>query len=394
MGRRLLRHARSEDCVPGGFAVNPNLAVVLPFMCHPDEETAIDRGLDGGHFFGYSLLHYYAFGHHDPGRTDIWAEFQENRSLFGFDRTIATGTGDRLGATIEHNGIGSLRGAVGTPDQVREPAPRVRGGRRRPGDLRRPGRQQPPRAHLRVARALRHRGDARVRRAGRAARRRRPSAWPRRSRPPSPAGSRPAPPTRTTRSRPRDDALHRVPPPPDPSRCRPDRGLRLPLRHRLGCARGPGRIDRLADRSRGSTPRPASPRCSARGPWPMARSHRPAVRRVERRYRPGTLVLETMFHTDDGRGRLTDCMPTRGDAARPRAHGRGRVEVACRCACTSRSASTTARSCRGCAAGPRGSPCRRARRRCSCAPRWSRAARTSHRGRVHRPPRATGSRSS
>ena len=110
----------SEDCVPGGFAVNPNLAVVLPFMCHPDEETAIDRGLDGGHFFGYSLLHYYAFGRHEPGRTDIWAEFQENRSRWGFDRTIASGTGDRLGATIERNGIGSLRGAVGTPDQVRE----------------------------------------------------------------------------------------------------------------------------------------------------------------------------------------------------------------------------------------------------------------------------------
>jgi len=110
----------SEDCVPGGFAVNPNLAVVLPFMCHPDEETAIARGLDGGHFFGYSLLHYYAFGQHEPGRTDIWAEFQENRSRWGFDRTIASGTGDRLGATIERNGIGSLRGAVGTPDQVRE----------------------------------------------------------------------------------------------------------------------------------------------------------------------------------------------------------------------------------------------------------------------------------
>jgi len=27
----------SEACVPGGFAVNANLACVLPFMCHPDE---------------------------------------------------------------------------------------------------------------------------------------------------------------------------------------------------------------------------------------------------------------------------------------------------------------------------------------------------------------------
>ena len=69
----------SEACVPGGFAVNPQLAIVLPFMCHPDEQTAIDRGLDGGHFFGYSLLHYYAFGTHQPGITNVWEEFQESR---------------------------------------------------------------------------------------------------------------------------------------------------------------------------------------------------------------------------------------------------------------------------------------------------------------------------
>ncbi len=110
----------SEACVPAGFDVNANLAVVLPFMCHDDEETAIERGLDGGHFFGFSLLHYYAFGRHKPGVTNIWEEFQENRSAFGFDRTIAAGTGGHLGATIEENGIGSLRGAVGTPDQIRD----------------------------------------------------------------------------------------------------------------------------------------------------------------------------------------------------------------------------------------------------------------------------------
>ncbi len=110
----------SEACVPGGFAVNPQLAIVLPFMCHPDEQTAIDRGLDGGHFFGYSLLHYYAFGTHRPGITNVWEEFQEKRSLFGFDQTIASTTGSQLGATIEQNGIGSLRGAIGTPDQVRD----------------------------------------------------------------------------------------------------------------------------------------------------------------------------------------------------------------------------------------------------------------------------------
>jgi alkanesulfonate monooxygenase SsuD/methylene tetrahydromethanopterin reductase-like flavin-dependent oxidoreductase (luciferase family) len=110
----------SEACVPAGFAVNPQVACVLPFMCHQDEETAIDRGLDGGHFFGFSLAHYYLFGNHAPGRTSIWDEFHELRSSFGFNRDIAARTGQELGAQMMEEGLGSLRGAIGTPDQIRE----------------------------------------------------------------------------------------------------------------------------------------------------------------------------------------------------------------------------------------------------------------------------------
>jgi len=111
---------QSEECVAGGFAVNPNIAVVMPLMCHADEETAIDRGIDGGHFFGYSLIHHYAIGQHRPGITNIWDEFQEKRSLFGFDRDIASQTGDSLAAQMVQQGTGSLRGAVGTPAQLRQ----------------------------------------------------------------------------------------------------------------------------------------------------------------------------------------------------------------------------------------------------------------------------------
>jgi len=110
----------SDACVPGGFAVNPNLAVVIPFMCHEDEQEAIDRGLDGGHFFGYSLAHYYVFGDHRPGVTNVWDEFEERRSLFGFDRQVAAQTEVPLGAQLMQQGLGSLRGAVGTPDQIRD----------------------------------------------------------------------------------------------------------------------------------------------------------------------------------------------------------------------------------------------------------------------------------
>ncbi|MEY2476426.1 MAG: hypothetical protein QOG87_1741 [Actinomycetota bacterium] len=111
---------QSDECVPAGFSVNPNLAIVTPFMCHADEETAIERGLDGGHFFGYSLIHHYAIGQHQPGITNVWDEFQEKRSMYGFDREVAAQTGDSLAAMIEQGGLGSLRGAIGTPDQVRD----------------------------------------------------------------------------------------------------------------------------------------------------------------------------------------------------------------------------------------------------------------------------------
>ena len=89
-------------------------------MCHEDEETAIDRGIDGCHFFGYSLAHYYVFGTHTPGVTDVWQEFEKNRDLFGFSRAVAARTGQQLGAQLIEQGLGSLRGAVGTPGQIRE----------------------------------------------------------------------------------------------------------------------------------------------------------------------------------------------------------------------------------------------------------------------------------
>ncbi len=108
----------SDECVPAGFSVNPNLAVVLPFMCHQDEATAIARGIDGAHFFGYSLAHYYAFGQHRPGRTNIWDEFQANRGEYGFARDIITAENAPLGVNILQQGLGSLRGAIGTPKQV------------------------------------------------------------------------------------------------------------------------------------------------------------------------------------------------------------------------------------------------------------------------------------
>jgi alkanesulfonate monooxygenase SsuD/methylene tetrahydromethanopterin reductase-like flavin-dependent oxidoreductase (luciferase family)/putative sterol carrier protein len=110
----------SERCVPAGFAVNPRVAVVLPMMLHRDEAAAIERGIDGAHFFGYSLAHYYVFGDHRPGRTNIYEEFQRRRDEVGFARSVITAQDAPLGVRVLQEGLGSLRGAIGTPAQVRD----------------------------------------------------------------------------------------------------------------------------------------------------------------------------------------------------------------------------------------------------------------------------------
>jgi alkanesulfonate monooxygenase SsuD/methylene tetrahydromethanopterin reductase-like flavin-dependent oxidoreductase (luciferase family) len=108
----------SAECVPVGFTVNPNVAVVVPMMMHEEEATAIERGIDGAHFFGYSLAHYYGLGNHRPGRTSVWEEFLANRDERGFARQLVTPDAAPLAVKIMQAGLGSLRGAIGSVDQV------------------------------------------------------------------------------------------------------------------------------------------------------------------------------------------------------------------------------------------------------------------------------------
>jgi alkanesulfonate monooxygenase SsuD/methylene tetrahydromethanopterin reductase-like flavin-dependent oxidoreductase (luciferase family) len=114
----------AAECVPIGDAINPNVACVTTFMCHEDENVAIDRGLEGANFFGYSLAHYYVFGRHQPGVTDVWAEYRAQRERTGYSPEAveaAMTEGERLGAQIvQQEGFFGLRGAIGTPDQIRD----------------------------------------------------------------------------------------------------------------------------------------------------------------------------------------------------------------------------------------------------------------------------------
>jgi alkanesulfonate monooxygenase SsuD/methylene tetrahydromethanopterin reductase-like flavin-dependent oxidoreductase (luciferase family) len=111
-----------DKCVPVGEAINPNVACVTPMMLHHDEEEALRRGLEGANFFGYSLGHFYIFGEHRPGRTDVWQEYLERRTAVGFDPEAAAVAlrEERLGAKIATGDTTGLRGAIGTPAQVRE----------------------------------------------------------------------------------------------------------------------------------------------------------------------------------------------------------------------------------------------------------------------------------
>ena len=113
----------AEKGVPIGDAVNANVAAVTTLMCHRDEDEALQRGLEGANFFGYSLAHYYIFGRHHPGVTDVWAEYQRRRGEHGYDPDAvraAAANAERLGAKAVAGGIGGLRGAVGTPEQIRQ----------------------------------------------------------------------------------------------------------------------------------------------------------------------------------------------------------------------------------------------------------------------------------
>ncbi len=91
-----------RECVPIGHAVNPNIAMVTSFSCHPNEEEARRRGTDGFRFFQFALGHHYSFGKHKPGRTNIWERFESVR--------------DELGLDV----LGGGTGGIGTPAQMRD----------------------------------------------------------------------------------------------------------------------------------------------------------------------------------------------------------------------------------------------------------------------------------
>ena len=63
------------------------------------------------------------FGRHHPGRGDLWDDYHRCRAEQGYDPeavALAARDGERLGAKVVAAGTSGLRGAMGTPEQVRE----------------------------------------------------------------------------------------------------------------------------------------------------------------------------------------------------------------------------------------------------------------------------------
>jgi alkanesulfonate monooxygenase SsuD/methylene tetrahydromethanopterin reductase-like flavin-dependent oxidoreductase (luciferase family) len=98
-----------NESIPIGYAVNPNVAIVTPLMCCESEEEAKAKGEKGVNFFGYALAHYYVFGTHKPGRTNIWQNYEKQGDMFSMYRM------QQMNQSPD-----AIRGCVGTPEHVRQ----------------------------------------------------------------------------------------------------------------------------------------------------------------------------------------------------------------------------------------------------------------------------------
>ena len=98
---------KSDECVPLGWSVNANLAMVSAFSMHEDRAEAIRRGQDNFEFFRYSQQKLVAEDF-VPGCSNMWEEFIEARGDAS-DQLIQAAL-----AHPEFDGSG-----IGTPDDMR-----------------------------------------------------------------------------------------------------------------------------------------------------------------------------------------------------------------------------------------------------------------------------------
>lgn len=87
---------KSEECVPIGHAVNANIAMATGFSVHRDEAEAKARGQEGFQYFGFALGHFYVYGQHKPGVTNVWQRFERARDALPPAQGNGIGTPSQL----------------------------------------------------------------------------------------------------------------------------------------------------------------------------------------------------------------------------------------------------------------------------------------------------------
>ncbi|MEQ8495121.1 MAG: LLM class flavin-dependent oxidoreductase [Gammaproteobacteria bacterium] len=98
---------RSEECVPLGWSVNANIAMVSAFSMHRDRAEAIRRGQDNFEFFRYAQQRLVAEDF-VPGHSNMWDDFRAKRGDAS-DRLVQAAL-----SRAEYDGAG-----IGTPDDMR-----------------------------------------------------------------------------------------------------------------------------------------------------------------------------------------------------------------------------------------------------------------------------------
>jgi alkanesulfonate monooxygenase SsuD/methylene tetrahydromethanopterin reductase-like flavin-dependent oxidoreductase (luciferase family) len=87
---------KSDECVPIGHSVNANIAMATGFSVHESEAEALARGQEGFQYFGFALGHFYVYGQHKPGVTQVWDRFELARDQLPPTKGNGIGTPEQL----------------------------------------------------------------------------------------------------------------------------------------------------------------------------------------------------------------------------------------------------------------------------------------------------------
>ena len=115
----LIRECRT----PIGAAMNPVVATVGNMMCAKTDQEAMDKGLSGAEFFGYSLARG-AFGRavQQPGRDHIYREYRERadsaKTASERDQATEAEPEDESARTLYR--AGRRGGFMGSPQFIRD----------------------------------------------------------------------------------------------------------------------------------------------------------------------------------------------------------------------------------------------------------------------------------